>query len=299
MLFSSFVILHTIWSQDRFILVYYPYILIFFLGGIYSLFQIKALQKFFFIYPVILIILCIGTFSITKQRIERNLPVLQENLLGNQLYGLTPDLMNFISGSQWAAKNLDRNAMIVSRKPSISRVYSGREFVWAPTDITVPYDYLAVMQNTDTHTILIVDKLIENYEVKYIINYRAPFTYNDIKITGVLVYLIPNTNLEFILQSLKNEGVNYFIDYQSFFENTRNVDHRIYDPDEMINYLIENDIRYLMLPQLRVDPNRNSGLFIRNIHLFVWFISYKYPDRFRLIHTEGKDEPCEIVEFLR
>ena len=299
MLFSSFFVLHTIWRQDRFIMVYYPYILIFFIGGIFYLLKIKTLQKFFFVFPLLLIVLCIGTFSTTQKRVGRNLPVLKENLSGNKLYGLTPDLVNFINGSKWAAENLDKKAKIISRKPSISKVYTGRDFTWAPTDITVPYDSLSIMQNTNTHSILIVDQLIENYDVKYIINYRAPFTFNDIKITGVLVYLFPNTNLESVYQSLKNEGVNYFIDYQSFFKSSRNVDHRIYDPDMLINYLIENDIRYLLLPQLRVDPNRNSGVFIRNIHLFVWFIPYKYPDRFRLVHTEGKEEPCEIVEFLR
>ena len=299
MLFSSFIILHTIWWQDRLIMVYYPYILIFFIGGIYYLLNIKALQKFFFVFPLLLIILCIGTFSTTQKRVGRNLPVLKENLSGNPLYGLTPDLVNFINGSKWAAENLDKKAKIVSRKPSISKVYTGRDFTWAPTDITVSFDRLTMLHNTDTHSIIIVDKLLETYDVKYIINYRAPFTYNDIKITGVLIYLIPNTDLEKIFQSFKNEGVNYFIDYQSFLKSSRNVDHRIYDPDMLINYLIENDIRYLLLPQLRVDPNRNSGVFIRNIHLFVWFIPYKYPDRFRLVHVEGKEELCEIVEFLR
>ena len=299
MLFSSFMILHTIWRQDRFIMVYYPYMLIFFIGGIFYLLQIKVLQRFFFIFPVLLIILYIGTFSTTQKRIEKNIPVLTENLWGNPLYGLTPDWVNFINGSKWAAENLDKSAKIISRKPGISKVYTGRDFTWAPTDITVSFDSLAVLQNTDTHTVLIVDALLVNYVVKYVINFRESFTFNDINVTGVLVYLIPNTDLEEIIQSWQNMDINYFTDYQSFFTGCRHIDNRIYDPDMMINYLIENDIRYLLLPQLRVNPDRNSGVFINNTHRFVWFISYKYPDRFRLLHTVGKEEPCEIVEFLR
>jgi hypothetical protein len=67
----------------------------------------------------------------------------------------------------------------------------------------------------------------------------------------------------------------------------------------MVNYLIETDIRYLLLPQLRIDPTRNTGVYINNVHQFVWYISCKYPDRFGLVYVEGKEEPCEIVEFIR
>jgi len=298
MLFGSFFILHTIWGQDRFILIYYPYILIFLLGGIYYLFQIKTLQKFFFLYPLILILLCIGTFSSTQKRIGRNLPVLQENLLGDQLYGLTPDLVNFINGSKWAAQNLDPDAVIVSRKPSISKVYTGRHFVWAPTDITASYDSLTLLQNTDNQTIIIVDKLLQNPHVKYVINFREQFPFNAKTVTGVLVYGIPNSELEACMLFLQDQQIDFISDYKSFFDKVQYVEHRIYNPDMMLNYLIENNIRYLLLPQLRMDPTLNTGLFINNTHRFVWFISYKYPSRFRLIHTEGKEEPCEIVEFI-
>ena len=299
MLFVSFIILHTIWGQDRLIMVFYPYILIFLLGGIYYLFQTKTLRKFFFLYPLILIILCIGTFSFTQKRVEKNIPVLQENLLGDPFYGLTPDLVNFINGSRWAAQNLDQNALIVSRKPSISKVYSGRDFIWLPTDVSVSYDSLMRTQNTNDQTIIIVDKILPNPYLKYVINFRAQFPFNETTITGALVYIIPNSELEASMLFIQDQQIEYLFDYSSLFENMRQVEYRIYNPDMMLNYLIDNNIRYLLLPQLRVDPTLNTGLYINNTHRFIWFISYKYPNRFRLIHTEGKEEPCEIVEFLR
>ena len=299
MMFGSFIILHTIWGQDRLIMVFYPYILIFLLGGIYYLFQIKSLQKFFFLYPVILIILCIGTFSSTQKRVEKNIPILQENLMGDLLYGLSPDLINFIHGSQWAAANLDKDAIIVSRKPSVSKVYTGRNFVWAPTDVTVSFDILSLIQNTNDQTIIVVENIIDNYPVKYIIGFRELFPFKDKQIAGGFVYIIPNSDLEEFIQLVQNQQIAYQLDYASFLDNLRQVDHRIYDPDMMLNFLIENNIRYLLLAQLRVDPSKNTGLYINNIHRLVWFISYNYPNRFRLIYTEGIEEPCEIVEFLR
>ena len=297
--FASFVILQSTWGQDRLIVIYYPLIIVFLLGGIYCLFQFRALQKFFFFYPLILLILCIGTLSITTSRIGRNLPVLQENLLGNKLHGLTPDWQNFIRGSQWAAQNLDKDAVIVSRKPSISKVYTGRDFAWAPTDITVPFDSLATMNELENHTIVVVNSYFENPNLKYIISFNDRFPFNDKTTNGAQVYAIPHADLEEFLLSVQNQNLEYLFDYKAFFDSFGNVDCRIYNPDMMFDYLIENEIRYLLLPQLRFDPTRNTGLYINNVHRFIWFISCKYPDSFRILYIEGKEEPCEIVEFIR
>ena len=297
--FASFIILQSTWGQDRLIIIYYPLILLFLLGGIYYLFQIKAIQKFFFFYLLVLLILCSGTISITSNRIGKNVPVLQENLFGNQLYGLTSDWQNFIKGSQWAAQNLDRNAVIVSRKPSISKVYTGRDFVWAPTEVTVPFDTLNLMQNTDDQTIIIVDNKALNPYLKYIISFRKSMDFKEKQLNGVQIYSVPNTDLEECIQLLKSQHIVYSLDYLSFFESIKNEDILISDPDILLNSLLENNIRYLLLPQLRVDPTRNTGLYINNIHRLIWFISYKYAERFRFVHVEGKEEPCEIVEFIR
>ncbi|MDR0795157.1 MAG: glycosyltransferase family 39 protein [Tannerella sp.] len=297
--FVSFVILQTIWGQDRLIVIYYPLIILLFLGGFYYLFQFKAIQKFFFVYPLIILILFVGTISITTSRIERNFSVLQENILGDPLYGFTPDWYNFIKGSQWAAQNLDENAVIVSRKPSISTVYTGRKFTWSPTDITVPYDIFALTQSTENQVIVVASGLHISPYLQYIIGSRKTFPFKEKIVNGVQVYRVPGNELDTFLQTIQNENMDYTLDYKPFFDNLPNEDFRIYDPEMLLNYLIENDIRYLLLPQLRVDPTRNTGVFINNVHRFIWFISCKYPDRFRTVYVEGKEEPCEIIEFIR
>ena len=296
--FASFVILQSTWGQDRLIVVYYPLIILFLTGGIYYLFQYKAIRKFFFIYPLLLLMLCIGTLSITTNRIRRNIPVLQENMIGNRLYGLTPDWQNFIKGSQWAAHNLDKDAVIVSRKPSISKVYTGRDFAWAPTDITVPFEALTTLQNTESQAILLVEDLSQSPYVKYIINSREQFSFNEKKVNGVTVYVIPSADIEANIEVLQNRNIQYSLDYKAFFNSIQNMNIRIFNPDMMRNYLIENDIRYFLLPQLRVDPTQYTGFFINNVHSFIWYITGKYPDSFQLLHVEGKEEPCEIVEFI-
>ena len=298
--FFSFVLLQTIWGQDRLIVIYYPLILIFLLGGIYYLFQIRAIRKLFFVYPLIILVLFQGTLSITTQRIKKNFPVLQENLLGNQLYGLTPDWVNFIKASRWAAQNLEKDAVIVSRKPSISKIYTGgREFSWAPTDITVPFETLTMMQNKENQSVVVVFGVNQNPNVNYIVSLREPIVFEGKTINGAQVCLLPNDGLQEFVQSIQEQNMEYTLDFLSFVERMRNVDNRIYDPDMMLNYLIENDIRYLLLPQLRSDPTRNTGVYINNTHRFIWFISCKYPDLFQGVYLEGNEEPCEIVEFIR
>ena len=297
--FAGFVILQSIWGQDRLIVIYYPLILLFLLGGIYYLFQRETIRKFFFIYPLLLLILCIGTLSITTNRIEKNFPILQANILGNQLYGLTPDWQNFIKGSQWAADNLEKDAVIVSRKPSISKVYTGRDFVWAPTETMLAFDSLAVMNNTDEQTIVIVNGFFQSLNLNYIMSFSNPLQFNDKTTNGAQVYTVPNTELEEFIHSVQVQNLEYLFDYKSFFNRLQRVEYRIYNPDMMFNYLAENNIRYLLLSQLRVDPTQNTGLYINNIHRFIWYITCKYPNTFRTLHVEGKEEICEIVEFVR
>jgi hypothetical protein len=302
--FATFVILQSSWAQDRLIMIYYPLILVFFLGGIYCLLQLKALKSWFFVYPLLLLVLGVGTLSITVKRVEQNLPVLQQNLLGDRLYGLTPDWENFIKASQWAAKNLDKDAQIVSRKPTMSKVYTGRDFTLTPTVLPVPLDTLTYLKNTADRSVLVVDAtkgLLRGEAIQYVLSRvmgAPPLLINGVETSMICIYLVPNEHLEELLPMFDGQQINYTLDYASFMEECRSVGNfRIYDPEMMYRYLIDNHISYLLLPKLRVYPTYNSGEFINDVHRYYWYVSFKYPDCFRIIHTIGEDETCEIVEF--
>lgn len=304
--FASFLLLQTNWGQDRLIMIYYPLILLFLLGGICYLFKIKKFRKLFFIYPIIIGIIFIGTSAITKNRIERNIPVLQQNILGDQLYGLTPDWQNFIKASQWAAKNLDPATNIVSRKPSISKVYTGRDFRGDPQALTVPVESLLQLKNTNDHTILILAEnnqyTFQSPHFKYLIGARNKvFTVNGQTVTAVFAYVIPNTEMEKYIEYQSGAKMNYTLDYEPIIEKCKEVSAqlRIYDPDMMLEFLFNNKIDYLLLAQIRVDPTQNTGVYLNSIHRFYWYISYKYPNAFKMIHKEGNVEPCEIVQIVQ
>ena len=307
MCFASFVILHSFWQQNRLIMVFYPFILLFLLGGVYYLFQTTKLRQLSFVYLIIIGGLFIGTFSTTKNRITQNIPVLQQNLLGDALYGLTPDQKNFIKASQWAAENLDKDATIMSRKPTISKIYAGREFAGSPNVIAVPIDSLFQIKNTNKQTcfISVEEKTLSGISYlskyfKYFIANRKNFSINNQHTQSVFLYLIPNSEMEHIQQILKEQQVTYTLDYNTIVEQCKKqtADIRIYDPDLLMDYLLKNKIDYLLLPQLRVDPTQNKGKYLSHVHQFVWYISYKYENRFQSIHTVGDEEPCIIVQFI-
>jgi hypothetical protein len=305
--FVSFVILQSGWAQDRLIVIYYPFILVFLLGGICYLFQIRALKKGFFIYPLLLLPVFCGTLSATKGRVEQNLPVLQQNLLGDELYGFTPDWVNFIEGSRWAARNLPEDAVIVSRKPTMSKVYTGRDFILTHTALTIPVDSLAALKDkVGDHTILIADAgqgVYPGTAVQCIVSYvrgAYKFSLNGVESVAACVYAVSGEWLDGLTESMNNSQIAYTLDFDDFIAQCRRVESiRIYDPDMMLHYLEEIDVNYLLLPQLRVYPTKNTGEYINDVHRYRSFISYKYPGRFRTVQVIGEEEPCEIVEFIR
>ena len=51
-----------------------------------------------------------------------------------------------------------------------------------------------------------------------------------------------------------------------------------------------------MLATLRANPNNASDGFITTIHYILAPIAQKYPEKLKLIHTEGAFEECQLYE---
>jgi len=301
--FASFIVLQTIWAQDRLIMIYYPLILVFLLGALYYAFSTERLRRFFLVYPVVLLILLGGTLNTTRNRVGRTLPVLQQNLLlGDPLYGFTPDWQNFIKASQWVATNTEKDAVIVSRKPSMSKVYTERDFAGLPASLTVPADTLNYLKGDTGIVAVVADaaKGVMSGEVlRYIITPISEFMIGDKPSPAACVYTFPRNDVEKALQDMQQAGIAYTLDLDQTIAQCQTTDVRIYDPDMMLRLLKEQHVTYLLLAQLRIDPTRNTGQYINNIHRYAWFISTKYPDSFEIIKTFGTSEPCEILRLIR
>ena len=122
----TFVILQTRWDQYRFILVFFPLILVFIFSGLYYL--AKRYPFLQIVLPALMIFMFITNFSTTQQKVEAHKDDLVNYIRGNKYYGLTPDWVNYLKMSEYAAKNVPEDVTIACRKPTISFVYAKRDF---------------------------------------------------------------------------------------------------------------------------------------------------------------------------
>src|SRR3989339_240630 len=123
----TFISIQKQWDQARLVIVYYPYVLLLVFSSIYYFLKKEKLRKFQPFLLLFMIIILVTTLATTIPFSKAKKDILRKNLSGNILFGLTPDWVNFIKMSQWAAVNIDQKYLIASRKPDISFVYTGRK----------------------------------------------------------------------------------------------------------------------------------------------------------------------------
>jgi hypothetical protein len=71
------------------------------------------------------------------------------------------------------------------------------------------------------------------------------------------------------------------------------------NPDSALAFFKNAGVTHIMLGSLRIDPNVNSGQIINTVHNIVQPIMQKYPDKLKLIHTEGFSEQSYLLEITR
>ncbi len=71
------------------------------------------------------------------------------------------------------------------------------------------------------------------------------------------------------------------------------------NPDSALAYFNENHVTHIMIGSLRINPLQNTGDVINTVHNIVQPIMVKYPEKLKLIHTEGLSEPTYIYEITK
>ncbi len=71
------------------------------------------------------------------------------------------------------------------------------------------------------------------------------------------------------------------------------------NPDSALAFFKNAGVTHIMLGSLRIDPNVNSGQIINTVHNIVQPIMQKYPDKLKLIHTEGFSEQSYLLEITK
>jgi hypothetical protein len=72
------------------------------------------------------------------------------------------------------------------------------------------------------------------------------------------------------------------------------------DPDQVLAFLEKNNVRYVIVPSLRYNPEVNDGLTINTMTLLLMGVVNRYPDRVKFVHREGgeEDEPAWLYEIV-
>ena len=76
--------------------------------------------------------------------------------------------------------------------------------------------------------------------------------------------------------------------------------YRVYstNADSLLEYFRTNKVSYIMLPSLRINPDKNTGDIITTMQFMVSPIYKKYPEKIRFIHREGTEEYADLYQIL-
>ena len=58
----------------------------------------------------------------------------------------------------------------------------------------------------------------------------------------------------------------------------------------------KQNITYVLLPTLRMNPEKNNGRFINTLHRMLQPVAEKYPEKLKLVKTIGTDEPTYLYQ---
>jgi len=305
----TFLVMQTSWDQWRLIINLFPLILLLVFGGLYYTLKSKSYSSLQFLFPVLIIILFITTFSRTSSHVKTQKEILAKNLKGNMLYGYTPDWINYIEMSKWVAKNTPENTVTAVRKSNISFIYTNRKFFNIAKVPSITTDsllkmmndtsvYIGVKMNSFINTKVYANPAIKPKTIGFV---SGKFSYGDNEVTDgniAAVYQFSKAEFPVWEEQLKKEGIYYDTNIKNWLKELPSVtnDYAIYVPEILLDVLHKANVKYMILASLRSNPYENTGNIITTLHRYVNFIQLKYPESFVLINTLGSDEVAQLVE---
>ena len=311
---TTFVAVQAHWDQPRLAIVFYPLLILSILAGIYGMLKTNWGKKLQFILPLIVLIIFFASLKSMMTATSQRSKVLQANLSGNLYYGMTPDWVNYIEMSKYAAKNTPANELTACRKPEISFVYSGKKFYGIYNIPTVDMDtFLLSLKVPASQRVVGLDlmKIAENPNAQkahqLLIGYCKAFinanlldenrTAKDSKVIGT--YILPTTVADTLMPMVEATGVTFVNDIPAVLHQIKreNWSFAIQDPEAMLKTLKDNNVRYAILASLRKNPQFNSGEIISTLHRYIYFLQLRYPTIVSQVHVIGDSEPATLIKF--
>ncbi len=304
-LLTTFITLQQSWGQLRMIVIFIPLMILFLSWGIYELSKVRNVK---IVYYALLFVLCLVFFKSLGNSIKKakaNQEVLSKNLEGNLYYGFTPDWVNFLKMSAWVGKNIPENARVASRKPSISFIYSkGRDFYGIFRMPLVSGDSLINLINNEHPEVCIFN--LNEFNTKHIpalAQMQMRQTSLAFAGQGSNVYGIFDLSGPFGDQfriAVDQYGIPCYYNTNGFMSEIHKSNEQFYGvlPDSLLADLKKNNVEYVIMANLRMNPNMKTGNIINTVHRYMFYIELKYPQLFTLVHQIGgeDDEPAKLIK---
>lgn len=120
----TFLLLQTFWNQDRLIVPFVPYMLLFIFGTTYLSVpdSIKSLRM---VVPIFLGLLCL--LCLVQLARQANIKGFSAGLMGDKYYGFPTEWKNYLEASEYAGKTIQGNEGIACRKSEMSKIYGNHK----------------------------------------------------------------------------------------------------------------------------------------------------------------------------
>jgi hypothetical protein len=300
---ATFISLQQSWDQMRMIVIYIPMLLLLLAWGVQQFSQRKGFAFLAVLLPFFLVFIFFKTLGYSVQKMKVNQKVLAKNLSGNLYYGFTPDWQNYLLMSKWVGENIPDTAVVASRKPSMSFIYSnGRDFYgmyrfpsYEPRElvngIKSKIGDMLVIPNSEFDKSFppAVRISLKQAAVAYVAEGSTLYGLYEMK--EPLGSALKKASADFKVSSFSTDSLlnRVKVSGQKCFAVS---------PDSLVNTLKKNRVSYVIVASLRANPNMNTGNIINNIQRYLYFVEQKYPGILKLVHQIGENagEPAWLYK---
>ncbi len=278
-----FLITQVMWLQDRYIISYFPLLLLLLVSFFYYLFCLKKLAVFQFVLPILFLALLVSALEGTA----RDILVVKQ--IKDQYSGLTPDWQNYCSISEWTSENLPAGSVTACRKPSISFIYSrGRDFFGIAKIPAISSDSMLMgeLQKKQNFT-FIQNYSISNHPVPREIYYKFKkwlVGYGIIRKAAseaipCYVLKIPDSLKVELVQEMRNARIDITDSFDTVNSWVHETQYKItiVFADTLVNLLKRSGVTHILTASLRADGATRNGNTNNTVERFVEYIKFKYP----------------------
>jgi len=203
------------------------------------------------------------------------------------IFGYSPDWQNYLLLSKYAGKNIPTEDIIACRKPGMSFIFGNHKFYGISRVPTLNTD--DIFKEGYKYFLIPTGKLI----------YRLPQSMLKAIITGKTGNAKTDKLKSFLLfETDSNMNISQIKSYEITKEafSNRFTELSIISPDYLRDKLKENNVKYVIIANLRRDPKKKTKYTINTVKRYTSYISIKYPSFLSKVYEVGKDEKATLYK---